>query len=181
MIGLLEWPTVDEWLISLLTLILYGLIAGWCGLHSGLAKREKFALSSWQYIFLGIRVLIHPALLEESIYRGLLLPSPMISPWSSSVLAWHLCSLLLFVLAHPVNGLLMRRRAQQVFTHPQFLLLAALLGVCVSGLYVYSQSLWPSILFHGIVVYIWFVVYGGQAALSGQSSQLAGDPQDPGT
>ena len=174
--GLLEWPTTDEWLISFLTLILYALIARWVGLRSGLIKRNKIAHSLWQRLFLGLRVLIHPALVEESIFRGLLVPSPTISSWSSTVLAWHLGSLLLFVLAHPANSLFFRRRARHMFTHPLFLLLATYLGVCTSALYVYSQSLWPSILFHGIVVYVWLAYYGGHSAFSAQTSPRAHQP-----
>lgn len=170
-LGLLEWPAAIEWLISLLTLILYGLVAQWSGLRSGLIKRENIALAFWPRISLGIRVLIHPALLEESIYRGLLMPSPAASSWSSTVLAWYLFSLLLFIIAHPVNSLLFRKRARHVFTHPVFLFLAAYLGVCVSVLYAYSHSLWPSILFHGIVVYTWLAYYGGHASLSARTIQ----------
>ena len=66
--GLLEWPTTDEWLISFLALIFYALIARWGGLRSGLIKRDKLARSFRQRLFLGLRELIHPALVEESIF-----------------------------------------------------------------------------------------------------------------
>ncbi|TFH32148.1 MAG: CPBP family intramembrane metalloprotease [Anaerolineales bacterium] len=165
-LGLLAWPHVDEWLFCGLAALLFGLFARWFGLRSGLIKKEKTALSSGQRIVFGVRVFLHPALVEESIFRGLLLPSPASESLTPAVATWYLVSLLLFIGAHPLNGFLLRKSARRVFTNPAFITLAGLLGLFASAMYAYSGSLWPPILFHGVMVYTWLVHYGGIATIS---------------
>jgi predicted Abi (CAAX) family protease len=167
--GFLIWPDTDMWYISILVLCLYGLLARWVGLRSGLIKKEKSPLTTWHNFLLGIRLLVHPALVEETIFRGLLLPSPSGSSITPSVLFWFSMSLLLFVLAHPINSLLLRRSARPLFTDPVFLTLSGFLGLCTSALYWHTASLWPAILFHWFVVFIWMTRFGGFSTLTGRT------------
>jgi predicted Abi (CAAX) family protease len=167
--GLLVWPTVSAWLISLLVMLLYGGIALWVGLRSGLIKRRVSKPTTPERILTGIRLLLHPALVEEAIFRGLLLPPPSNVSFTTDVVLWFLLSLFTFILSHPLNGYLLRRGARHVLTNPTFLTLAGLLGLCASLLYWTTASLWPPILLHWLVVYVWLTNYGGLAALSGRT------------
>jgi predicted Abi (CAAX) family protease len=160
------WPELDVWLISFFLLLIYGLIARWAGLRSGLIKNEKKTLSIWQRVMLGARLILHPALVEESIFRGLLLPPPTGTLITPSMLAWVIFSGLLFILAHPINSLMLKPHTRSVFTHPIFLTLAGFLAICTSVLYWISASLWPAVLFHWIVVYLWMTRFGGFSTLS---------------
>jgi predicted Abi (CAAX) family protease len=166
--GLREIPTGTDWLILISSLILYGLLAYPVAIRSGFARRASSSRSLQERVILGLRTLLHPSLFEEAFYRGLLLP-PLDTPLpENSDLAWLVLSLFLFILAHPINGLL-RREARATFTHPGFLLLAGLMGCINSLLYWSTGSLWPSVLLHWIVVYLWFDRFGGEQALSGST------------
>ena len=130
---------------------------------------EKPSLSAWQSILLGARLLLHPAFTEESLFRGLLLPPPTGLPLKPSVMFWFVLSCLLFILAHPLNSLTLRRETRSVFMHPVFLTLAGIMAICTSVLYWISASLWPAILLHWVVVYIWITNYGGYKTLYRQT------------
>ncbi len=166
--GYQAWPNLEGWAISLLMILAYGLIARWVGLRSGLIRGEIKQLAFSTQALLGLRLLIHPALVEESVFRGLLLPTPSPPSLSPSAGFWYGLSLLLFVTAHPLNGLILRRERRQLFTHPAFLFLAALLGLWASALYWITASLWPPVLLHWLVVFIWLTRYGGTAHLEGR-------------
>jgi predicted Abi (CAAX) family protease len=169
LLGYTVWPGLDVWLTSLLLLLIFGLIARWQGLRSGIIREEKTTLSTWGRVLLGARLLLHPAVVEESIFRGLLIPSPADTSITPSILAWIILSWLLFILAHPINSLILRPQTRAVFTHPVFLILAGLLAIFTSALYWISASLWPAILFHWIVVFIWMTRFGGLSNLSMQT------------
>jgi predicted Abi (CAAX) family protease len=159
--GYLVCPGGELWLISLILLYIYGLIARWAGLRAGLIKAQKTKLSTWQQVLLGARLFVHPALVEESIFRGLLMPPPTGSSLTPSMLVWIVLSWFLFILAHPINSLILRPRTRPVFTSPVFLSLAGFLAICTSALYWISASLWPAVLFHWIVVFLWMTNFGG--------------------
>lgn len=164
--GLRTWPDSQVWLVCVAVMILYGFFARWFGGRRGILRKTETPLTPQQHVLLFARIILHPAFIEESLYRGLLLPPPSPGPPEPGILFWYGLSLLLYVLAHPVNAWLFRRRAQHIFTKPSFLLLVTLFGVCASLMYGLSGSLWPPILFHGVVVYAWLTIYGGLAALN---------------
>ncbi len=163
--GFQSWPDSSAWLMSVLVMVIYGVLARWVGKRSGIFVKLDTPLPLKQKMLLIGRIIVHPAITEESLYRGLLLPPPSLSPIVPRDFLWYGLSLLLFVLAHPVNAWLLRRPARPVFTNPIFLLLVTLFGICVSLIYALSGSLWPPILFHGVVVYVWLTNYGGLTAL----------------
>jgi predicted Abi (CAAX) family protease len=166
--SLREIPTGTDWLIFFTCLIVYGSLAYRIAIRSGFAQRTSSSRSPLDRVFLGLRTLLHPSLLEEALYRGLLLP-PLDTPFPQNRdIAWLALGLFLFILAHPINGLL-RREAQATFTHPNFLLLAGLMGLINSLLYWSTNSLWPAVLLHWIVVFIWLDRFGGEQALRGST------------
>lgn len=167
--GYQVWPSSGLWIVSLCMLLVYGYFSRWIGLRAGLLVEEKSHATPWQLAVLSLRLLIHPAMVEESIFRGLLLPSPSSLTPAPAIIFWFGVSSLLFILVHPINGIILRPQARAVFSNPVFLMLAGLLGICTSMLYWISASLWPAVLFHWVVVLIWITRYGGATALSGQT------------
>lgn len=102
-----------------------------------------------------------PALLEESLFRGLLLPHPTVSGLPARRRAgWWVASLALYVAAHPLTAALLRPSARGVFDAPAFLLEATLLGVTTTVLYERTGSLWPGVLLHGALVASWLSLGG---------------------
>jgi len=116
----------------------------------------------WTLPFL---LLVRPALLEEIVFRGALVPHPRepVSPRQKWVLA--VASLIAFVAMHPLNGLLFRPSVLDLFLNPVFLALALALGLVCTLAYVSSGSLWPSILMHWITVTFWIEFLGGATRL----------------
>ena len=108
-----------------------------------------------------------PALVEESFFRGLLLPHPRRSGLPLQRRArWWALSLGGYVAAHPLAAALLRPAARGVFDAPAFLIEALLLGVTATALYERTGSLWPAVLVHGSVVAVWLNL-GGMALLAG--------------
>ena len=107
-----------------------------------------------------------PALGEELLFRGALLPHPGEgTPWPQ-LLAWSALGIGLFVLYHPLAGRLWYRRAERLFHDPRFLLQTALLGLATTALYQASGSLWPAVLLHAVAVLVWLERLGGRQHLA---------------
>jgi predicted Abi (CAAX) family protease len=98
-----------------------------------------------------------PALLEEFIWRVLLVPRP------ESKYFWHVgfLSLGLYVASHPLGAWLFRPTARDVFYSLTFLFLATLLGLICLTAYARTQSLWSSVVIHWLVVAIWLLFGAG--------------------
>ena len=159
--GFLTLPGVDQWLLCLLVFSLFGGVAYWIGLQTGLIRKDESIPGAREQAIIALRTFFHPALVEETIFRGLLLPPPPLCLKSPSDSISLLLSLMAFILVHPLNGVLFNPERRQVFTHPVFLSLAALLGIITSALYCLTASLWPCVVFHWLVVFLWTTRYGG--------------------
>jgi predicted Abi (CAAX) family protease len=112
-----------------------------------------------------------PAVVEELVFRVLLLPQPSQTSDRATWLAWGTVSLVLFVLYHPLNALTLFPAARQLFMDPLFLLLAAGLGVVCSVAYWLSGSLWTPVAIHWIVVVVWLLFLGGYERLYANSDR----------
>lgn len=75
-------------------------------------------------------------------------------------------SLVAFVGAHPLAAWLYRPAAWALFTSPEFLAIAALLGAASTTMYLISKSIWPPVLLHWTAVLTWIALLGGQALLT---------------
>ncbi len=105
--------------------------------------------------------LLIPALLEETVFRVLLLPHPAENPSLGVQLLWGLGSLAIFIISHPLNGLTFYRARLKTFTNPVFLFLAGLLGLVCTIVYWQSGSIWTPIAIHWLIVVIWLLGLGG--------------------
>lgn len=104
---------------------------------------------------------VAPALLEEALFRGVLLPprGARAPRWP-----WWVGSLAAYVAAHPLVAAVARPNARPVFDAPAFLAEALLLGAAATYLRERSGSLVPPVLLHGAVVAAW-LVFGGAERL----------------
>ena len=145
---------------------LYAAVALGLGLGSGFLERQHSWPRPGHLLRAAAALLPMPALGEELLFRGALLPHPGEgTPWPR-LLAWSALSIGLFVLYHPLAGRLWYRRADRVFHDPRFLLQTALLGVATTALYQGSGSLWPAVLLHALAVLIWLERLGGRRRLA---------------
>ncbi len=131
------------------------------GFASGLLRFEPLQIGPGASLRLVAFLFVSPALIEEIVFRGLLLPQDWHGIPRRRLLTLCGLSLGLFVLSHVINGLLFHRAAVGVFTNPWFLLEAALLGVMCIADYLTSGSVWPGVVAHWLTVAVWIVLLGG--------------------
>ena len=151
---------------SLLVLVIYGAVALSHGFRSG------FLVGPWRWTPLGgllpraACLLLLPALVEELIFRVVLLPHPLEGEHGGSLLAWIAFSTGLFVLYHPLAARLWYRQARPVFDDPRFLVQCTLLGLACALVYVVTGSLWPPVLIHWVAVLVWLEPLQGRLRLA---------------
>lgn len=159
-------PDLRSWLACALVFIVFVVCAGPIGLASGLLTPTAPRVSIEAVFSTAAIVFIQPALLEEVVFRGLLLPRKTRSVPRARLVMGAVVALALYVASHPVNAMLFRPDALHVFASPVYLLLAALLGVACTAAYFISNSLWPSVIIHWLSVLTWLWFLGGQALLT---------------
>ncbi len=168
-LALTTWPEVGDWLSCLELFVAYSVIALPVGLWRGLLRLEW--VSSWTTILMTtVITFIFPSVIEEILFRVLLVPHPAQEQSMRTVLAWGIVSLILFVLAHPLNAWLVMKSRRETFWNPWFLVLATLLGGVCTITYVQSGSLWLPVGLHWGVVLIWLLCLGGDRRMSATRS-----------
>jgi predicted Abi (CAAX) family protease len=152
--------------LCLLGFALYAAVALALGLGSGFLEPHHPWPRPRRLVSAAAALLPMPALGEELLFRGALLPHPGEgTPWPQ-LLAWSALGIGLFVFYHPLAGRLWYRRAERLFHDPRFLLQTALLGVATTALYQASGSLWPAVLLHAVAVLVWLERLGGRQHLA---------------
>jgi predicted Abi (CAAX) family protease len=165
--GLTTWPTPLWSTVGLgLGLVVgYGAIASICGRLTGFLNWQRWSGSRQDFVLL-IQLFWAPALIEELLFRGLLLPHPIEGASISQIATATIASTLLFIIYHPVNALLFYPPGRPTFWDWRFLSLTGLLGmICAIG-YLYSGSLWLPVIIHWVVVSSWILLAGGKAKLA---------------
>ncbi len=134
---------------------LFGLLAFPLGLASGLLRPPWRQLTAKAWLRLGASLVLMPALLEEGLFRVLLLPRRVLELEPLGQAGWVALSVGLFVLYHPVSGWLWYPEGRWLFQQGRFLVPCSLLGlVCVIA-YACTGSLWAPMLLHWITLLIW--------------------------
>ncbi len=146
--------------LSLSLTFLFGLIAFFVGLTGNL-YRVKVTDSRLIYI-LPLSLFIFPSFLEESFFRGILIPNNTKESGLKAIIIFTLGSAILFTLWHPFNALTINLSAKAIFLNPYFLIIVFCLGVICSLSYIYSKSLWAPILIHWAAAVIWVIFLGGR-------------------
>lgn len=148
-------PTARDVLELGVALLVLGLIALPVALTTGLAHWPPRTID--ELIPLAFRALFIPALGEELVFRGVLVPT---RGASGRPAVWIAFSTTLFVLWHVVETTFLPGSAS-TFLRADFLGLAALLGVLCAVLRYRSGSIWTAILLHWIFVVAWQGWFGG--------------------
>lgn len=114
------------------------------------------------------KIFIAPAVIEEILFRAILLPCPTTTSKAlsrSKLALWASGALVAFVLYHHPLQTFISPRILPVFSQPAFLTMATVLGVVCSGTYIVSRSLWPPIVIHWATVSVWYFKLGGYEKL----------------
>ncbi|MDJ0731602.1 MAG: CPBP family glutamic-type intramembrane protease [Crocosphaera sp.] len=155
----------EDWYFSLGLLLSYGIIVVPIGLKTGFL--------TWQLVDISpkkcgqiLSLLLMPALIEELVFRVLLLPHPFEGVNGIEWFFWVAFSLILFIIYHPINALLFYPQGKNLFRQPIFLIFAGLLGIVCAISYQITASLWPPVIIHWLIVVIWLFILGGQQKLT---------------
>lgn len=158
-------PTRQDWLVLVLLLIVYSIIAIPYGWKFGFLQINIWSANWIEKCLLILRCLFTPAIIEELFFRVILLPHPSeITNWLKWGL-WAVVSLVLFILYHPLNAKLFFKAASPTFFNHVFLTLTSLLGIICTVAYTLTGSLWVIVLIHWVVVVVWLIVFGGISKL----------------
>jgi predicted Abi (CAAX) family protease len=163
-LGAINLPAFTDWLIAIAALLIYGAIALPLGFSQGFLYRQVWKASRRDYFRMGLKLLFVPALVEEFVFRVLLLPYPQAATWLMWSL-WAIFGLILFVIYHPVNAKTFYKPGDPTFCDRRFLSLAALLGVTCTITYGLTGSLLLIVLIHWLVVLVWLLGLGGMERL----------------
>ncbi|AFY95204.1 type II CAAX prenyl endopeptidase Rce1 family protein [Chamaesiphon minutus] len=167
--GLITIPSSSEWLLGLCLLISYAAIALSIGFKSGFLSFHAFApkLGSrlWQQMRSWMSLFFMPALVEEMLFRLLLIPHPIETASVPNIWIWSLISLILFLFYHPFNALTFYKLGNPTFMNWRFLTLAGLLGLVCTIAYLTTGSIWIPIIIHWLIVSSWLDFFGGNRHL----------------
>jgi predicted Abi (CAAX) family protease len=160
--------TIPDWRTWRTCAVVYAgflLCAAPIGIQSGLLRPGTPALSAGEMIGGSLLLFVQPALIEEILFRGLLLPRRADSMTRGRLFVLALAALALYLVSHPLNAMLFRPGVLTLFESPVYLVLTALLGVTCTATYWISRSIWPPTLLHWLTVIIWIWFLGGHALL----------------
>ena len=155
-------PSLRDWQLTGISFFVYGMVALLIGIPSQFLQWTA-PVNHWPQII--FKTLFVPAILEEIVFRAILLPHPQENTSITSSYLWGGVGLLLFIIYHPLNGLTLYKPGYYVFRNPYFLTLATLLGLTCILVYRRTGSLWPPVVIHWIAVVVWLCLLGGMAQL----------------
>lgn len=145
-----------------LGVLAYGLFALGVGLSSGLLQLEFPSL--FEVLVLPIMLIVYPSLIEEVVFRGLLLPRRLMAASGLHQFLAVTISTGLFVLMHPLNAWLIGLSDTSQFLEPSFLAIVTALGYTCGFIYLKSGSLRAPILVHWATVVSWNLFLGREFA-----------------
>lgn len=149
------WSLVPFFVLSALVL----------GLGPGPLRWDPVLLE-WTPLII-LRLLVTPTIIEEIVYRGLLIPRNIQRRglvWVVLAIGW---STLPYVVSHPLSALTLNPETSEYFLDPAFVIIITLLGITCAHSYVVSRSLWCPILIHRFTVLAWIFLLGGYELLLG--------------
>jgi predicted Abi (CAAX) family protease len=157
-------PYCNNWSIPLVEISIYSLFTLVLGLPSSFLQWNP-CRSLTTIARITVTSLVAPALLEEIVFRGWLLPAPVDNLLFGTYILWAILSLFLFVVYHPLNALTFFPQGRETFFDPIFLCLAAGLGIICTITYYQTGSLWLPVIIHWLTVVIWLLCFDGLAKL----------------
>lgn len=169
-LGAIKLSPLWQWIEALGILCVYAAIALPIGFSQRFLQFKLWQASQWQYALLSVRLFFMPALVEEFVFRVLLIPAPRAGVTEQAWAVWAIFSLLLFIAYHPINAKTFYKRGNPTFFDPVFLVLTGLLGVACTVAYLLTGSLLIITLIHWIVVTAWLMLFGGMEKLEAKRS-----------
>jgi predicted Abi (CAAX) family protease len=172
-------PTLLQWGETALWLIVFAIIAIPIGMKTRLLH-YKPATGSWKELAAAtVIALFAPSLLEEFIFRALLLPHPSEAMSAAGQVLSVVAADVLFVLGHVVVGWLFVPSARPLFYNRSFLALSAVFGLVASVVYLRTGSIWPCVVLHWGVVVAWMVWFDGWIMALGPPQPLTPVEKQP--
>ncbi|MDJ0648845.1 MAG: CPBP family glutamic-type intramembrane protease [Xenococcaceae cyanobacterium MO_188.B19] len=162
--GFSNLPTVNDWLNGIILILVYAVIALPVGFWLNFLQLD-IQYSGKIVIKIMTTSFIAPAILEELVFRVVLLPQSSEYVSFKALLVYSIISLLLFIIYHPLNGITFFPAGRKTFFNPVFLFLAALLGLICTIAYLRSGSIWISVVIHWLTVVTWLLCFGGMKKL----------------
>lgn len=152
--SLIVWPSLKDWAWCAGVSAAVTLAVALIGFGSGILQ-----VASPQVGLLGLwlSVMLVPAFSEEIVFRGLMIPA---KAETRRPILWMGVGTLIFVLWHVFEALVLLPGAT-LFLHPAFLLNAGLIGLGCALMRWRTGSLWPAVLLHGALVFVWKAWLGG--------------------
>jgi predicted Abi (CAAX) family protease len=147
-------------------LFLYGSIALMLGFRTKFLNIERIDRTKLDLFKYSIWLFLMPALIEEFIFRLLLIPHPIETTTGLETWIWSAISIGLFVIYHPLNALTFFKQGNPTFMDWRFLLLAGWLGIVCTSVYLIAGTILLSAIVHWIVVVGWLFVGGGERRLT---------------
>jgi predicted Abi (CAAX) family protease len=163
--GLTTLPKGADLVFSVLVFLIYMVVALPLGFCSGFFHIEILRTHIWVMIALPVSLFFLPALFEEVVFRGFLLPHKERAVPTLHVLFYAVFSIALFIAWHPINAMTINHPAFSMFTNPVFLSLAALMAVACTITYLKTGSLWVPIAIHWLTVVAWVFLFNGRNVL----------------
>lgn len=139
---------------------LFTAVALLVGFEAGLLKVEL--LDSKIAPLLPILLFVFPSLLEEALFRGVLIPREVLKSGAAKATGAVVISTAAYVAWHPVNALAFNHTAIPLFLDPWFLMIVCALGITCGYSYVLSRSIWVPVIIHWATVTVWVLFLGGR-------------------
>jgi predicted Abi (CAAX) family protease len=150
------WPAAGRWkaalglaLPAVLIIALSGYLGGWLRLDPVVDLPSA--------LIAAIILFFIPALAEELVFRSILLS--WFASFSQRLGNW--LSIGLYVLWHPLQALTFGPPWSAIFLQPSFLFATFILGIILTHIRIVSQSLWPVIAIHWLLVVVWKLMFAG--------------------
>jgi predicted Abi (CAAX) family protease len=165
LLGAVNLPSLRDWGVALGMLLSYGAIALPLGFSQKFLQFKPWNASWQQYLLVSGRLFFMPALVEETVFRVLLLPAPHAAITGQRWLLWAGFSLIVFIAYHPLNAKIFYKPGNPTFFQPIFLTLTGFVGIACTLAYWLTHSLLMITLIHWMVVTVWLALLGGMEKL----------------
>lgn len=168
------WPNLHGWRDTALLALAYAMVGIPIGLITGRLIPEWPSIPFEQALAFMLITLLTPSLMEELLFRVLLIPHNTELVSSTRRWIWASISLIVFIVWHPFTAWLLHPWARPVFYDPVFLLLAGMLGLTCTLAYLRTGSIWPPVVIHWLTVVVWKLCLGSE--ILGFEAQWNGKP-----
>lgn len=164
--GSVTIPNGWDWLLTGTILLGFGAVMLVIGVSQGLLYWQPWSAPWYRQLGTLLKLLFVPALLQEYVFRVLLIPYPKDWIPESIWWAWAFLALGIFVGFQWLYVRWIRQSWYSTIAHPTVLLLLTLLGLACTIAYRFTGSLWTITTLHWSIISAWWSLLGGQQRLA---------------